>query len=270
MMRYRLRNLFVILILLLFSGLSAVAVFFSDCQSNQEVHTRVINQILKYQPTSVFIGGDITRNGSRKDEYRAFFETMQPLTDIATLYPAMGNHDRDFQLFLQSFPSVDSLSYYVVDVEGIIWIILNSSLKLSPGSTQFNWYIAQLEKYRDRTTVLIMHHPIYSSGYHGDEKGFSFVFPQVLKKYQVAAQFNGHDHLYERSVKDSTFFVTFGGAGGELYNQEGKNDYSVFFKKTNGFLLFIPQDGIMQVKAIDIEGKEIDAFSFPIKTPAPK
>lgn len=243
----------------------AVTAYFSDCQSNNTTHAQVVTQIVKHNPQYIFIGGDITQNGSRQDEFDVYHRVMKPLTDIAEVYPAMGNHDRDTDLFLQNFPQVDSLTYYSVDKDGVIWIILNSNKKLAPGSVQYKWLHQKLETNKERTIIVVMHHPIYSSGAHGDEKGFSFLFPPLFAKYPIAAVFCGHDHIYERSVKDSINYVVFGGAGGKLYNKDSRNDYSSVFHKTNGYLIFTPVDYVMNVTAYDLEDKVLDEFSFPIK-----
>jgi len=261
---------FSLTLLLLLISISAFSItaYFSDCQSFHSKHREVISQIVKFKPETVFIGGDITQNGSRREDFDLFFEVMKPLTDIAEIYPAMGNHDKDTDLFLQYFPTVDSLTYYVVEKEDIIWIVLNSNLKLAPGSLQYNWLVNQLEANKERTVVVIMHHPVFSSGAHGDEKGFSFLFPALFKKYSVAAVLSGHDHIYERSAKDGIHYVVFGGGGGSLYNNESKNDYSILFLKTHGFLIFEPENDVMSVTAYDDKGLEIDNFSFPIKSAA--
>jgi hypothetical protein len=263
----RLRNLLLAAVYCL-SGVSAFAItaFFSDCQSNAKVLKQVVSQIVKFKPESVFIAGDITYNGSRQDDFTYFFDAMQPLTEMAEIYPAFGNHDKDTDLFLKNFPQVDSLTYYTVDRDSVFWIILNSNLKLAPGSVQYNWLEQNLKANQNRTLVVIQHHPVFSSGAHGDEKGFSFLFPQLFSQYGVAAVFSGHDHIYERSVKDSVQYVVFGGAGGNLYDQDSKNDYSTIFLKTNGFIIFTPENGRMIVKAYDLEANLIDEFSFTIKS----
>lgn len=262
------RFVIVIALVLSCSALFSVSAFFSDCQSFYQIHAKVVEQIVKFQPTTVFIGGDITQNGSRQEEFDKFFEVMQPLSKIAKIYPAMGNHDKDTDLFLTSFPQVDSLTYYSVDRDSVIWIILNSNLKMAPGSKQYNWLVRQLETHQDRTVVVIMHHPVYSSGPHGDEKGFNLLLPTLFKKYSVAAVLSGHDHMYERSGKDGIHYIVFGGGGYKLYNVESFNPNSIMVRKTHGFLVFQPDQDIMTVRAIDIDGNEIDRFTFAIKSKA--
>jgi 3',5'-cyclic AMP phosphodiesterase CpdA len=260
------RNLIMFSVLLLLSvSLFSLSAFFSDCQSSFQTQSEVVKQIAKFKPDNVFIGGDITYYGSKQDDFDEFFRVMKPVTKYADIFPALGNHDNDKDLFLKYFPQVDTLTYYSVDRDGIIWIILNSNLKLAPGSTQYNWLGDILEANKDRTLVVIMHHPVYSSGPHGDEKGFNLLFPALFSKYSVAAVLTGHDHIYERSYKDGVNYVVFGGGGFELYNRESKNDYSVVFQKTHGFLILSPENGTMAVKAYNIGGEVIDQFSFNIK-----
>lgn len=243
--------------------------FFSDCQSNVKVLGEVVNQMVVHKPDTVFIAGDITYYGSRQDDFDYFFQTVKPLTDIASIYPAFGNHDKDTDLFLKHFPQVDSLTYYTKESDGVLWIILNSNLKLAPGSTQYNWLLNQLETNLDRTKIVMMHHPVYSSGAHGDEKGFSFLFPSLFKSYKVSAVFSGHDHIYERSERDSTYYIVFGGAGGNLYDNVSKNDYSKVFSKTNGYIILTREGSLMQVKAYRLDGMVIDSFSFSVKEQPP-
>jgi len=253
------------LLLVVCSGLHSVTAFFSDCQSAHQVHQQVVEKIAKFNPSTIFIGGDITQNGSRQEEFDRFFEVMRPLTDQAEVFPAMGNHDKDTDLFLKSFPQVDSLTYYSVDREGVVWIILNSNLKLAPGSAQYNWLVQNLEANNDRTVIIVMHHPVYSSGPHGDEKGFNLLFPSLFKRYSVAAVLSGHDHMYERSVKDSINYVVFGGGGYKLYDSVSRNDYAVVTRKTHGFLIFRAENEIMNVTAYNLSDDVIDSFSFAIQ-----
>jgi len=248
-----------------FFSVYSVSVFFSDCQSNHIIHQKVVEQIAKHNPQYVFIGGDITQNGSRKDEFTAFFDVMKPLTDNAEIYPVLGNHDKDKDIFLKAFPTVDSLTYYVVEKDNIVWVMLNSNLKMAPGSPQYRWLQETLGKNSDRTIIVVMHHPVFSSGAHGDEKGFSFLLPSLFKKYSVAAVFSGHDHIYERSVKDGIQYIVFGGAGGRLYNKDSRNDYSVTFKKTHGFLMILPEGDMTRLVAYDMEGNVIEEVNIHAK-----
>jgi acid phosphatase len=270
MLKHRLNVLILTgFLLALWVNATSTIAYFSDNQHDYTMLGRVVEQVIRFKPETVFMGGDVTLNGSRQGEFDEVKAKLKPLEDIAEIYPALGNHDKDPDLFLKNFPQVDSLTYYTVEKEGVVWIILNSNLKLAPGSAQYNWLVSQLEANPDKTKAVIMHHPVYSSGMHGDEKGFQFLFPALFKKYEVAAVFSGHDHIYERSERDSIYYIVFGGAGGILYNQDGRNDYSRLFRKTNGYIIMHREEGRMSVTAYDLEGGIIDMFSFAVKEEAP-
>jgi 3',5'-cyclic AMP phosphodiesterase CpdA len=250
--------------------LNSLSAFISDCQSVYLVQDSLFRKIAEHNPDFVFAGGDVTYYGSREDDFRRFNQTLGLLKKGTKFYPALGNHDNDRDLFLKYFPQVDTLTYYSIDADGIVWVILNSNLKLAPGSEQYNWLVSVLERNFDRTKVVVMHHTVYSSGPHGDEKGFNLLLPPLFSRYGVSAVLSGHDHIYERSVRDSIQYVVFGGGGFKLYNQESSNAYSLVFRKAHGFLLLNPEQGEMKATAYDIDGKVIDSFNFPIKTKAVK
>ncbi len=255
-------------LLLLLVRLQAVTAFFSDSQYNDSTFVRIVEQIAEFAPETVVCGGDIGYNGTRQAEYTRFHEIMQPLYQCADFFPAMGNHDRDPDLFRRNFPQVDSLTYYTLDREGVIWIILNSNLKLAPGSVQYNWLVGQLEANRERSIIVVAHHPVFSSGMHGDEKGFNLLLPQLLRHYPVAAMMSGHDHIYERSVQDSIQYVVAGGASGRLYDAVSRNDRSLLFLKTSNFLILERADDTLSVRAFDQDSNLIDSFAFRIKSEA--
>lgn len=262
-----LRIILFILFCLSYPVLYPLTAYFSDCQSYPHIHRPLVQQIAKHNPDYVFIGGDITINGTLQSQYDAFFDAMKPLTqNNVEIFPTMGNHDKDVTLFLKNFPNVDSLTYYSVDKDGIVWIILNSNIVLAPDSKQYNWMIETLENNKNRSVVIMMHHPIFSSGKYGSYKGLDMLLPPIFKKYSVAAVFCGHDHIYERSEKDGIYYIVFGGGGGPLYDKASRNDYSQLFLKTHGFLILKPEDNTMKVTAYDLDGAKIDEFDFILKT----
>jgi len=65
----------------------------------------------------------------------------------------------------------------------------------------------------DRWTIVVSHHPVYSSGEHGSTQGFSSTLPRLFRKRGVDLVLNGHDHNYEasRSLGGVRYVVTGGG-----------------------------------------------------------
>jgi 3',5'-cyclic AMP phosphodiesterase CpdA len=75
-----------------------------------------------------------------------------------------------------------------------------------PGSGQYQWLESKLAKAQQEAvfTFVMFHHSPYSAGVHGNpnERQSSYptrVLDDLFHKYGVAAVFNGHDHINQRS-----------------------------------------------------------------------
>lgn len=84
----------------------------------------------------------------------------------------------------------------------------------NPGSTQWNWAIAQLQDARAKGQIIFVqfHHTPYSDGEHGlpmnhvDTSGQGGTpmrqYQRLFEQYNVAAVFAGHSEMFERSFVD--------------------------------------------------------------------
>ena len=248
-------------ILLIFSAfLNAQIAIYGDTRTNPDTHRLVVAEIAKHQPKIVFHTGDLNSKGIKQSEYDTFKEITSPLCQSALFYPARGNHEKDLQLFLQNFPRLQGKSNYTVDYEGIRFIILDSVQDLKPGSVQYKWLDSIL---KDQTpSILIMHHPVFSSGEHGDELGLQLFIPQLLEGSAVKAVFSGHDHNYERSHFKGIEYIVTGGGGAPLREAKQPNPYSLIFNKTNHYLIAEPKGTELECRVYDLEGKVLDSFSL--------
>ncbi|GJP47656.1 hypothetical protein CLOM_g6834 [Closterium sp. NIES-68] len=87
--------------------------------------------------------------------------------------------------------------------------------------------------------VVIGHHPIHSTGSHGNTPELlKFLYP-LLKRYNVDFYMNGHDHNLElyKDTNSSMFFVTSGGGSKVDRNRTitGDNN-SMFYHSRQGFV----------------------------------
>ncbi len=246
-------------ILSLFSAfLSAQIAIYGDTRTNPETHRQVVTEMVKHQPKIVFHTGDLNSKGTRQREYDTFKEIISPLTQSALFYPAHGNHEKDLQLFLDNFPQLNGSSYYTVEHDGIRFIVLDSGQDLKPGSQEYKWLAAQLA---DQTaSILILHHPVFSSGEHGDELGLQLFIPQLLEGSSVKAVFSGHDHNYERSHYKGIEYVVTGGGGAPLRESGTPNPYSVVFAKTNNYLIAEREGADLLFRVYDLGGNQLDNF----------
>ncbi|HPV00063.1 MAG TPA: metallophosphoesterase, partial [Candidatus Cloacimonas acidaminovorans] len=216
-------------------GLDARFAIYGDTRSNPKIHQQIVQQIVSCKPEAVFHTGDLNSSGKTQKEYDNFLQIISPISQSARFFPARGNHEKDLTLFLQNFPYLNGSSYYTVFQDGIRFIILDSVLDLSPGSEQFSWLQKQLKE--DIPSMLILHHPVFSSGEHNDELGLQLILPELLQNTSVKAVFSAHDHNYERSeFKGITYIVT-GGGGAPLREKVHENPYSLVFVKTHHYLI---------------------------------
>ena len=253
---------FLIIFLFTFLGASLEARFaiYGDTRSSPEIHQQVVQQIVLHKPEATFHTGDLNSSGKTQKEYDNFLQIISPLCQISRFFPARGNHEKDLSLFLQNFPFLNGSSYYTVYQDSIRFIILDSVLDLSPGSEQFNWLQKQLKE--DIPTLLILHHPVFSSGEHSDELGLQLFLPELLQKSSVKAVFSAHDHNYERSeFKGITYIVT-GGGGAPLRENKHENPYSLVFIKTYHYLIGEREGKSIIFKVYNLDNKIIDSFTI--------
>ena len=233
---------------------------YGDTRSNPEIHQQVVQQIVIHKPEATFHTGDLNSSGKTQKEYDNFLQIISPLCQISRFFPARGNHEKDLSLFLQNFPFLNGSSYYTVYQDSIRFIILDSVLDLSPGSEQFNWLQKQLKE--DIPTLLILHHPVFSSGEHSDELGLQLFLPELLQKSSVKAVFSAHDHNYERSeFKGITYIVT-GGGGAPLRENKHENPYSLVFIKTYHYLIGEREGKSIIFKVYNLDNNIIDSFTI--------
>jgi 3',5'-cyclic AMP phosphodiesterase CpdA len=117
--------------------------------------------------------------------------------------PAPGNHDYGVPLALGYYGYFGELAgpsrrgYYSIDAGGWHIISLNSNLKGVPLQQQWTWLKQDLEANKHRCTLAYWHHPLYSSGGHGNNLVMKTAW-QILQEAKADLVLAGHDHDYER------------------------------------------------------------------------
>ena len=61
------------------------------------------------------------------------------LIEIVDFYPALGNHERDSQLFFDNFSLPNNEQWYSLEINGIHFIVLDSNSDTSGTSEQYRW-----------------------------------------------------------------------------------------------------------------------------------
>ena len=82
---------------------------------------------------------------------------------------------------------------------------------------QVSWLRSVLARSTAPWKVVVGHHPVYSSGFYGNDPGLQAKLAGLMRKHGVQLYINGHEHNYERSVPiDGITYLVVGGGGASL------------------------------------------------------
>ncbi len=206
-----------------------------------------------------FIGGYSGKYGEGAAENRFF--------------PALGNHDwmtPGAKPHLDYFDLPGNERYYDVGFGPVRIFVIDSDPHEPDGtvatSKQANWLRTRLSVATEPWKIVVFHHPPYSSGKHGPAVWMQWPF----QEWGASAVIAGHDHDYERIIKDRFPFFVNGIGGGELRS---------FGKPTTGSVVrFASDHGAMRVEAttervrfqaVGRSGEVIDTFELGTEAKGP-
>lgn len=262
--RQSLKYLLLITFALISVFIQADIAIYGDTQAQEDIHRGIIGSIVKQAPSIAFHTGDLTLRGSDQEHYDKFFAISKPLLEICPIHPAKGNHDRSRELFLANFPNIGDETYYSVEHDSLLFIILDSTQDLKPQSDQFEWLQKILVSEGCGAKIVILHHPILSSGYKPGESGLELFLPSMFENTGVVAVFSGHHHNYERlQHKGITYFVT-GGGGGELLTEHHSRQESKTLRIAHNYIILSRRGNELTCTAHGLEGQVLDSCVIPL------
>ncbi len=248
-------------IAMLFAADIQKAVIMGDSRTNIEIYKQITEKIVLQKPQVVFHTGDLVSNGFIETQWDDFEAATKKIDEIASFFPVRGNHDGSAGVFLKHFPRLGSQTWYLNEYLGLHWIIVDSELPVTIGSEQYRWLKNDLKGAGNKFCILLLHHPIYSSGHHGNDFKSKDLM-QLIQKYKVKLVFSGHDHIYERSFHEATYYIVTGGAGAPLYNKVKENPYSQYFSSTYHYCVLENQPDKIQVRVFDLKDNQIDSLTI--------
>lgn len=211
-------------------------------------------------------GDNIYPNGAARHFQKKFEEPFNELLkNQVKFHTVFGNHDvEDGRQDQRQYPlfNMAGQHYYTLRRgNGLVDFFMLDTTDYD--LAQAGWFDNALSTSTARWKVVVMHHPLYSSGKkHGSSLKLRKKIEPLLTKYKVNVVFAGHDHIYER-VKPQhgvQHFVT--GAGGKLrHGNIDKNSKITAsgYDKDNHFMLLELDDREINFKAISETGALIDS-----------
>ncbi|MEW6583588.1 MAG: metallophosphoesterase, partial [Actinomycetota bacterium] len=70
---------------------------------------------------------------------------------------------------------------------------------------------------REPAVVVAFHQPVFSAGYHRPSAEQQELWAPLFRHHRVSLVLQGHNHQYERIVRDGVTYLTSGGGGATLY-----------------------------------------------------
>ena len=136
---------------------------------------------------------------------KEFEDCFQPLWGRfrERIRPSPGNHDYmttnadGYYDYFGDAAGPGRRGYYSFDLGRWHVISLNSNVDAGVGSAQYAWLQADLAASGALCTLAYWHHPLFSSGPHGNDPRMAAVFG-LLHGAGAEIVLVGHDHLYER------------------------------------------------------------------------
>jgi predicted phosphodiesterase len=210
-----------------------------------------------------------------------FFPNGHQLMSRVPLYPVLGNHEQDSPYYYQYIVAPKPEYYYTFNYGNAQFFMIDTNRDVAEGSEQYEWLEWELAKSTATWKIAIHHHPPYSSDSddHGDAfKSLSTLGTKARNLVPLYEQYGldfclfGHTHLYERSwpikenrinMKEGVVYINSGGAGGGLENfTPTRNWFTLELQSVHHYCTFSVYDKHLVFKAIDHEGKLLDAFQM--------
>jgi 3',5'-cyclic AMP phosphodiesterase CpdA len=223
--------------------------------------TKIVAQAIEaVHPPFVINTGDLVDDGINPDDWVDFF-AASPFIHNSTLYPVLGNHEYYASWYFTYFSLPGHERWYCFDNGPVHFIGLDSNLRNAYRLIQLVWLVHDLRTNSQPFTIVFFHHPLYSSGNHGNATLLRMVWKPILEHFGVDIVFNGHDHDYERSVINNITYVVTGGGGAPLYDV-GHSPWTVYSEKTYHYCLLNVTSEQLTLQAIKPDGTLFDSFTI--------
>ncbi len=195
--------------------------------------------------------------------YRGRFS---PGSDRNRFFPVLGNHDwqtANARPYLDYFTLPGNERYYAFTAGPARLFALDSHPEepdgVSEGSRQARWLRDELDASRACWNIVYMHHAPFSSGLHGSSRWMQWPYDD----WGVDAVLAGHDHHYERIVRDGTVYFVNGLGGGARYGI-GKpvSGSEVRYRAEHGAMLMEIVPERITFQFVNRSGDPIDTFEL--------
>lgn len=200
---------------------------YGDTRDGHAAHRRIIEGVVASGPAFVLQTGDLVSDSSVSSQWVTFDDITLKMRSTIPYYPARGNHDNQGGTFFDEYLPTEGIHregfYYSFDKGRLHFIAIDTEDDLVASGPQYTWLEADMKKAKteDRFIIPYYHKAIYSIGPHATQRDVLELRPilhDLFRKYDVKLVFQGHDHIYYRTLRDGIVYVVTGGGGAPLYS----------------------------------------------------
>lgn len=223
-------------------------------------------------PLVLMLGGNIYEGAAAPADYLAKFQApyRQLLEDGVRFFAVLGNHDDPRQAWYAPFhmngqryfsfvPPEDALTRVTIAVE---FFGLDST---NLDRAQLAWLDERLRRSRAGWKIVLMHHPLYTSGrYRLPARAHRVVLEPLLIKHHVDVVFSAHEQIYQRIALQGGIQYFVSGGAGSLRRGDGADAPYIArtYDEDYHFLLVEIEREALHVQAISRTGETIDAATL--------
>ncbi len=214
---------------------------------------------LRTRPDFLVDCGDLINSPGSRVQWYLFDRQFSPLREAMPLYPVIGNHDVDDmesqRVYTERFHLPGDGIYYSFDHRGAHFVVLDTEVPGEMNSiegAQRAWLEKDLSAvHPTEGTFVFMHRPPFpQSGYRSEPLKDREQLHRLFVSRGVRAVFAGHEHFYNRTVKDGILYIITGGGGAHLITGTSGSWHH--------FILVSVRGRALEVQAVDDTGKVRD------------
>ncbi|WP_128545127.1 purple acid phosphatase family protein [Larkinella soli] len=196
-------------------------IYFGDAQNDiRSLWSRAIRGAYSNLPKAKLMihAGDLINTSNTDWQWAEWFEAGGWINGMIPTLAAPGNHEyfkpengprrvsmhwRPSFVLPENGPERLKETAYYLDYQGVRFVALDSQGALLDSTllkTQADWLDRTLADNPNRWTVVVHHHPIYSTAKGRDNKEWRAAMEPLYKKHKVDLVLQGHDHTYARGL----------------------------------------------------------------------
>ena len=237
---------------------------YGDCRGGHSVHRMIVEQLAKADIRYIVQTGDLVKKGTEADQWEEFREITAEIRKTVPYHPAKGNHDRgeENKYFEKEF-GLEATNYTLH--KGPVDLFFLDTNRLN--DEQIEWLEKAVAESKAAHKIAIFHHPCYTlvrkrvaeAAFYRDQLHDRFV------KWGFCAVFNGHDHNFYTAEPAGVRYVTTGGGGAPLYEQDPElAQEGDLYDRIYHYLLVDVEAKAMRAQVYSIEGHKMPALAFDL------